>query len=75
MDSLKQTLWSETNYWSKGNTRIFIAGCKGEFWFRVFGYGLLFKNFRKSPPLFSERNYVGKRVCILGHICIKILKR
>lgn len=27
----------------------------GVFWFRILGYGLLISSYRKSPPLFSER--------------------
>ena len=30
--------------------------CKGLWWFRVFGYGLHYKNVRLHPPLFSERH-------------------
>ena len=34
---------------------------EGYFWFRLFGYGLHFKNTKKNALLFSER--------VLGHGC------
>lgn len=45
------------------------------FYFRVFGYGLLFKDFRKGDLLFSQRNFfiVKKPVLIVGYWIIKIL--
>jgi len=61
----------------KGNKYIFYGTCSGQFWFRVFGYGLLIKDFRKSPPLFSDREYakVGKPILIIGYCIIKTLKQ
>jgi hypothetical protein len=46
------------------------------FFFRVFGYGLHFKDFRKGELLFSQRNFfiVKKPVLIVGYWIIKILK-
>ena len=45
----------------------------GLWWFRIFGYGLHGKNFKKHKLLFSERN--GYRTCIfLGNWIFRILK-
>jgi hypothetical protein len=48
--------------------------CKanGLFWFRVFGYGLHFKNIKKRFLLFSERNGYRKRLQI-GNWSIRTL--
>lgn len=48
----------------------------GMFWFRIFGYGLHFKNWKKNDLLFSERYFwtVKKRVLIVGFVIVKVLK-
>jgi len=42
-------------------------------WFRIFGYGLHWKDTRRVPPLFSERCGYSKRLH-LGPIWIGVLK-
>lgn len=37
---------------------------EGFFWFRIYGYGLCFKDIRKHPLLFSERNGYTKTINI-----------
>lgn len=44
------------------------------FWFRIFGYGLSFKNTEKHPLLFSERNGHTKTIRIRNW-SIKFLKK
>lgn len=53
-----------------------IGMAPGMFWFRIFGYGLHFKNWKKNEPLFSERYFwmAGKRVLIVGFVIVKVLK-
>jgi len=48
----------------------------GIFWFRIFGYGLVIKDWRKDYPLFSERNFadLGKPILYIGYYIIRILK-
>jgi hypothetical protein len=47
---------------------------KSIFWFRIFGYGLCFKNTRIYPLLFSERNgYV--KVLKIGKWNVRFLNR
>ena len=36
--------------------------CKGLWWFRVYGYGIHYKNTRYHRPLFSERNGLRKKL-------------
>lgn len=36
----------------------------GFFWFRIFGYGLIFKNLKKHRLLFSERYKIRKSITI-----------
>lgn len=49
---------------------------KGLFWFRIFGYGLLFKNFNISKPmLFSARNRLHKNALYFKHYKIEVLTR
>jgi hypothetical protein len=43
----------------------------GVTWFRIYGYGLSFKNLKKRELIFSERNGRGKTI---GHYHIKFLK-
>jgi len=43
----------------------------GFFWFRIFGYGLVIKDYKKHGLLFSERY---KRNLKIGKYLIKILK-
>ena len=45
----------------------------GYFYFRIFGYGLHFKNVAKNGLTFSERNGYAKRMQI-GDWSIKVLK-
>lgn len=45
----------------------------GDGWFRIFGYGLSFKDARRSDLLFSDRNRVG--LCFaIGPVLIRALK-
>lgn len=46
---------------------------KGFFWFRIFGYGVVIKDFKKYGLIFSDRNHLTKRL-IIGNYIIKILK-
>lgn len=49
---------------------------RGLFWFRIFGYGLLFENFTKRKTvLFSDRNKLNKNAWYFGNYKIQILKR
>lgn len=43
------------------------------FYFRIFGYGLWFGDAKHTPPLFSERKKLQKRLQI-GRLVIKTLK-
>ena len=55
------------------NTKIFkLDHHLGLFWFRVFGQGLIIKNVRINPLLFSQR--YNKRLCIkIGDYFIGVL--
>lgn len=46
------------------------------FWFRIFGYGLVIKNWKKVGLTFSERNFeqIGLPIYIIGYYIIKGLK-
>lgn len=57
----------------RGMGLFFHVKSDGCFWFRLFGYGLHFKDVRKHSLLFSERNGYVRRVQI-GNWSIKILK-
>ena len=46
----------------------------GYYWFRIFGYGCLFKDLNKYNLLFSERNGFRKYIRI-GNWCISFLKK
>lgn len=46
---------------------------KGLFWFRLFGWGLHFKNREMHRDLFSERNGLVSRI-VIGKYAIKLLK-
>ena len=48
--------------------------CDGMFWFRLFGYGLHFKDLRKFQLIFSERNRLRKSFRI-GNWSIKFLSK
>jgi hypothetical protein len=52
-----------------------IAGYRGHglWWFRIFGYGLHWKDTRIHPLIFSERNGLTKTLQI-GHWSFKWLK-
>jgi len=43
---------------------LYIYTTDGMIWFRLFGWGLCFKDLSKHPPLFSERNGYTKRILI-----------
>ncbi len=45
----------------------------GLFWFRWFGYGLLIKNIKKHPLIFSQR--IGKKGKVIKNIYLEILKK
>lgn len=61
-----------------GNKYAFFAWYKdhGIRYFRIFGYGLMFKDWRNKLLLFSDREFVsiGKPVLIVGYWIIKVLK-
>lgn len=60
-----------------GNKWAFFCWTTNGIWyFRLFGYGLHFKDWRKSPLPFSQREFVsvGKPVLIVGYWFIKALK-
>ena len=40
---------------------------RGLWWFRIYGYGLHYKNVRLHPPLFSERTGLRKKLKIGKH--------
>jgi len=46
---------------------------RGIGWLRLFGYGLLVKDRKRHPPLFSERNGYRKFVYV-GRVAIGFLK-
>jgi len=46
---------------------------KGFFWFRIFGYGLVFKNLKTHKMLFSER-YKYCKCLKIGNLLIRVLK-
>jgi hypothetical protein len=54
----------------------YVAGhrTRGLWWFRVFGYGLHWKNNRLHPPLFSERNGYDHRFAV-GSWRFTVLRR
>lgn len=45
----------------------------GSGWFRIFGYGIGYKDLRKHNLLFSERNGITK-ILRLGNYSFKLLK-
>jgi hypothetical protein len=47
----------------------------GNFWFRIFGYGLAIKDWRKSSLSFRQRNFVilKKPILYIGYYIIEIL--
>jgi len=42
-------------------------------WFRIYGYGIMFKDLKKWPMIFSERNGYSKHI-IIGGWLIRLLK-
>jgi len=46
----------------------------GQWWIRIFGLGIVAKNIRKHPLLFSERNGMIKRLQI-GRWSFRLLKK
>jgi len=44
-------------------------------WFRLFGYGLSWKNTDKCELMFSERNKLGKNRVQIGKYLFKLLKK
>jgi hypothetical protein len=46
---------------------------KGMWWFRIFGYGIHYRNIRLHPPLFSDREGITKVLKISNH-WFKLLK-
>lgn len=51
---------------------LYIYQHYGIFFFRIFGYGLHFKDISKCQPTFSERN--NKGIFSIGNLKIKFLK-
>lgn len=47
---------------------------KGLWWFRIYGYGLHYKNIKHYPELFSERMCIKKKIK-LGRYRFGILKK
>lgn len=60
----------------RGPRWAFVGWGTGCWYFRIFGYGLHFKDWRKRTLMFSEREFVhvGKPILIVGYWWIKFLK-